>query len=336
MAIYMGKSYTKSELTKRVGDMTQIAGAVEKVLSSGKGRGTRIIDVTNGSGLCFSVVVDRGMDISHAEYKSVPFGFISKTGMVSPAHYDEPKFLDSFTAGLLTTCGLTYMGAACVDEGKALGLHGPIGNTPAYDVAVRQEWEGDDYVIAIRGKLREARVFAQHIVLTREIKIKLGENKIHIHDSIENCGGDAQPYMVLYHYNFGFPLLSEDTQLRTNCPYNRPRDAEAVKGKDIYARFDVPVHGYAEQVFYFDAVPEAQAGLYNPSLGFGVKLSFDGKALPKLIEWKQIGEGDYVVGLEPATWYPEGRAKAREQGELDWIQPGEVKEIWMCLEIDHI
>jgi hypothetical protein len=38
-----------------------------------------------------------------------------------------------------------------------------------------------------------------------------------------------------------------------------------------------------------------------------------------------MGEGDYVVGLEPCTWYPEGRAEARRRGELKQIEPGEIK-----------
>jgi hypothetical protein len=54
-------------------------------------------------------------------------------------------------------------------------------------------------------------------------------------------------------------------------------------------------------------------------------LSYDYKHLPYLVEWKQMGQGDYVVGLEPASWYTYGRAEARARGELDFIQPGEIK-----------
>ena len=34
------------------------------------------------------------------------------------------------------------------------------------------------------------------------------------------------------------------------------------------------------------------------------------------------GEGTYVIGLEPANCWVEGRAKEREQGTLQYIEPG--------------
>jgi predicted transposase YdaD len=39
-----------------------------------------------------------------------------------------------------------------------------------------------------------------------------------------------------------------------------------------------------------------------------------------------MSEQNYVVGLEPGTWYAEGRAEARKRGELDMIAPGEIKK----------
>jgi hypothetical protein len=82
------------------------------------------------------------MDIAWAEFKGEPVSFISKTGVSTPAYFEENGFgfLRNFTYGLLTTCGLTYMGAPCVDEGTQLGLHGRISNIPADDVSVYQEW----------------------------------------------------------------------------------------------------------------------------------------------------------------------------------------------------
>ena len=46
-----------------------------------------------------------------------------------------------------------------------------------------------------------------------------------------------------------------------------------------------------------------------------------------------MGEGDYVCGIEPATWKPEGRAKARELGELQFIEPSEKREFNLEIEI---
>jgi Domain of unknown function (DUF4432) len=60
-------------------------------------------------------------------------------------------------------------------------------------------------------------------------------------------------------------------------------------------------------------------------LGFGVYESFKQKQLPRFIQWKQMGEGYYVMGLEPANCYVEGRARERENNTLQYIEAGEIK-----------
>src|SRR5665647_3876852 len=166
MANIYGREMTRSEVMKRVGDISQITGAKQYILQSGKAKGVAAIEVKTGSGFSFTVLPDRGLDVAWADYRGIAVGFISKTGVVSPAFYDnrESEFLRSFYGGLVTTCGLTYMGAACFDQGENLGLHGRINNTPAEDISVYNEWENDEFIIKIRGKMRESRVFGENIV----------------------------------------------------------------------------------------------------------------------------------------------------------------------------
>lgn len=325
MAQLYGTQFSKSDLLKRVGDISQIAGATRFEYTEGKAKGTAAIEIKNGSGLRFVVLPDRGMDIGYTECNGIAVSYISKTGVVNPAHYDETDFLRSFTGGLLTTCGLTYMGAACVDEGVPLGAHGRIANTPAFDVCLRQEWVEDNYLIAVSGKVRESTVFGEDLVLTRTISTKLGENAIRIHDEIENRGFVHTPLMVLYHLNFGFPLVSESTILETNAINCRPRDDDAAEGVGRECICSAPIHGFREQVFYRDAFKHTYARLSTLSLGLSVGVHFDGSELPYLVEWKQMGEQEYVMGLEPATYPPDGRAKARERGELPLLPPQKTK-----------
>ena len=336
MATLFGKNYTKTELRRLIGDISQIGGATEFAYSQGKADGVKAIEVRNGSGLRFIILPDRGMDIAYAEYKGVPISYISKTGIVSSCHYDEPDFLRSFSAGLLTTCGLTYMGAPCKDNEIELGAHGRISNIPAYDVGIFQEWQDDDFVITVRGKVREATVFGENIVLTRTIATKLGENKIYIQDSVENEGFEPTPLMVLYHMNFGYPLISSATKLKTNCINMRPRDEEAKKGIKNTCKFSDPIKKYKEQVFYRDAVQNSYAELINNDINLSVKLEFNGEELPYLIEWKQMGEQEYVVGIEPATYPPDGRAKARERNELLFLQGQEIKNSSIVINVNSL
>jgi hypothetical protein len=335
MAYVYGREFSRRELMKRVGDISQIAGAKQYTLESGKAKGVHAIDIKTGAGLSFTVLPDRGIDIAWADYKGIALGFISKTGIVAPHFCDSAGngFLKSFYGGLLTTCGLTFMGAACVDEGKALGLHGRASNTPAEDICVSNEWDKDDFVMKIRGRIRESVMFGENITLTREIVARLGENRLAIRDVIENCGFESQPLMLLYHCNFGYPILDSETKLILPQGTIKARDNEAEKGIKEFDKFSEPRHGYSEQVFYHDhdikEDGKVTVALFNKNLcnsGLGIYLKYSKKQLPYFIEWKQIGEGDYVVGLEPATWYPEGRNEARKRGELRFIEPGEIME----------
>lgn len=322
-----GKELSKIEILKRIGDISQIAGAVRYTYGDGKAKGTDAIEVKTGGGLRFVILPDKGMNIAYTELNGTPFSYISKTGIVSPAHYDETDFLRSFEGGLLTTCGLTYMGAPCLDEGVSLGAHGRISNTPAFDVSIHQGWdENGEYVIEVSGKVRESSMFGDNLVLKRTIKAYLGENKIYLHDEVENAGFNKSPLMVLYHFNFGYPLLSEKSLLKTNCENLRPRDADASVGVDDCEKFSPPIEGYKEQVFYRNSVKDSYAQLINPDLGASVKLEFSAEQLPYFVEWKQVGEQDYVVGLEPATNPPDGRAKVRADGELNFLEPQQKRE----------
>ena len=322
-----GKNLTKTEILKRVGDISQIAGAIRYTYGEGKAKSTDAIEVKTGGGLRFVILPDKGMNVAYTEINGTPVSFISKTGVVAPTHYDEKDFLRSFEGGLLTTCGITYMGAPCKDEEISLGAHGRISNTPAYDVSIYQDWdEKGDYIIKVSGKVKESSMFGDNLVLKRTITTYMGENKIILHDEIENAGYKTSPLMVLYHMNFGYPLLSENSVLDTNCINMRPRDDDAAVGVNESTEFSAPIKDYKEQVFYRDSVKDSYATLKNPDLGLSVKIDFNGNQLPYFVEWKQVGEQDYVVGLEPATNPPDGRAKVRQSGELNFLEPEEKRE----------
>lgn len=331
MELY-GKKITKKDLCARTGNISQICDARQSTLSYGKSDGVRVIDVKSG-GFSFTVVPSRGMDIAWAQYNGKNVSYIGKPGVTAPEYFEKDglNFFRGFFAGLVTTCGLTYLGAACIDGGEALGVHGRISNIPAYDVGVIKEWEGDDFVIHIRGKVAESMAFFENIVLTREIKTKLGENCLHIHDSIENCGDADTPLMVLYHCNFGYPIVSEDTVLlESQKVVVHPRDEEAKKGEGSYMRFEAPTHGYQEQVFFHDfSNVDGQKGsvcLFNERLDLGAYIQFNKDQFSNFAQWKMMGVNEYAVGLEPANCTTDGRDKARERGELPMIAPGEIKE----------
>src|SRR6185312_15625264 len=107
-----------------------------------------------------------------------------------------------------------------------------------------------------------------------------------------------------------------------------PRDEEAKRGTEGFARMDGPQPGFREQVFI--TVPEAdEAGgrevtLWNPALagGLGLRVRWDAETLRWMFVWRQFGEGAYALGLEPANCpIVTGRADARANGTLPFLAP---------------
>ena len=97
--------------------MSQLAGARKAELVEGMERGSDLIEVFNASGLCFSVVPGRALDIASAHYKGMSLCFRSSTGDVGPAFY-EPQgngWLRGFFGGLTVSCGMTFTGHPEVD-----------------------------------------------------------------------------------------------------------------------------------------------------------------------------------------------------------------------------
>ncbi len=337
MASLYGRTYTHDELSRKTGDVWQLGGVKSMVLDEGPERGVRIAEFRTGGGLNFAVLLDRGMDIGWAEYQGVPLAWQSAAGPVAPAFF-EPQglgWLRGFHGGLVATCGLTYAGAPCTNEGQELGLHGRISYTPARYVYCDGEWQGDDYLLWAQGEMREAVIFSENIALRRRIWSRLGEKRLFIDDTVTNEGYHTTPHMILYHINIGFPVVDATTELVTSPALVRPRDAVAAQGIDRYDRFQEPTPEYAEQVFYHDLTPDdegfVQTALTNPAFqdgqGVGVYIRYRLAELPYFTEWKQMGEGDYVVGMEPANCLVEGRDVDRAAGRLQFLEPGESREV---------
>jgi len=59
--------------------------------------------------------------------------------------------------------------------------------------------------------------------------------------------------------------------------------------------------------------------------GFGAYEVFNVRQLPVHFVWRMLGEGSYVVGIEPSTNHTTGRMDAKERGELITLQPGETR-----------
>lgn len=313
-----------------LGQTLQICGVEEHRLVGGRGDGMRLLEVRNGRGLQFTVSADRCCDLSRLSLDGVNFGFFSASGYVHPAYYDgQGKGSEgSFTGGFLATCGLHNVGAPCMDEGEQLPLHGAVGNLPAEHVL----WDVEEDRVWLRGTVPHGGFYAPKLVLTRTLSVSRQKNELTLTDRVRNAGDSVSPLMMLYHINLGYPLLSETAQVYIPSRRVVPRDFRAAEGLAEWSRMAPPQAGFAEQCYFHEFDGPGEAGVYNPVLGKGVSIRFDGGELPKFTQWKMLGCGEYVLGLEPGNCLPNGRADARARGELQFLPPGEERSFTLAME----
>lgn len=334
MATIFGKNLSKRDFLRHVGDMSQIAGIRPIELVNGAERGIRAMDLRTGTGFEFTALADRALDIFEARYNGLSLAWHSQAGPVAPAFYDrhDTGWLWTMPGGLLVTCGLTQVGSPNVDEDEELGLHGRVSNIPAKNVAFGADWEEDEYILWVSGEVREGKIFGPNLIMRRNIYTRMGQSRLWIKDEIENQGFEETPLMFLYHCNIGYPIVGDGAELLAVIENVEPRDEEAEQGLAHFDRFETPTPNYTEQCFFIDH-DENEKGMvnvalvnrsFNNSQGIGVYMTYSKKELPQYTQWKMMGEGTYVVGMEPGNCVPEGRESARKRGVLKTLLPGEL------------
>jgi len=334
----MKKSEMK-ELLKYVGDLDSVFGMKDYTLNEGKGKGVRAIDMKNGAGIEMTVLVDKCLDVPKLTYKGINLGVAGKTGITAPEFFVEDGargFLKTFNVGFLTTCGLTYTGADSEVNGRKYGLHGVISNTPAECVGKEVVYDGDNAMLRVTGKVREACIFEENLQMEREILLDTESNTIYFNDVVKNLGFDRQTIMNLYHFNFGYPLLDDGAKVYVSPKNVEPRDEEAAKGKDIWDKMEAPQIGKDEQCyFHTDDTPQKDsfAMLVAKDGKLAVIVHYDGNQCPLLCEWKCMKAGDYALGLEPTTCGPMGVKYNLDKGTMRYIEPGEEHHYNMKIEI---
>ncbi|MDF2718723.1 MAG: hypothetical protein K0R28_5648 [Paenibacillus sp.] len=348
MRLY-GKEWTRRELEARVGNMGQIGGIRRLRHQEGKEAGVEVIQLRTGAGLVFEVTPEKGLDLSLAELFGAPISWQSPNGNVHPMHYG-PKgadWLRTASGGLLMTCGLVHAGSPSEDETGSYGLHGRAHHTPARLVSATEQWAGDELELRVSGIVEETSIAGDKLRLSREISAKMGENRIVIRDTVENFGFRPSPHLLLYHFNFGFPLLGEQTSVTFPPAALSARDPEY--STDRHEQWEAPDAEAVERVYYHRLLRDkledsgmAEAHIRNPSFPIGgisrplsVKLRWSAHTLPMLVQWRMPGAGDHVLGLEPSNCVVGGR-KAVEQdlGSLPCLQPGESVHYMLELDMD--
>jgi hypothetical protein len=324
----------------------------KRTLKGGRRDGVDLIRLDNGA-FALDIVPTRGMNFRQGNYKGDRIGWTSAV-TDGPVH---PKYVNLMAEGglgwlqgydeMLVRCGLGNIGSpyqetvASPDGTKRdvlHGLHGRIGNIPAHYVAVHVDEKTGE--IAVEGRVDETRLFGAQLRFATRISTTPLSNKLLVRDEYINLGESTAEFQLLYHWNFGTPILEEGARVVVPIKTVLPRDKRAQEGLghfDVYGR---PEPGYAEQVYFFELHGEGPEGrtiamLRNRAGNKGVALRFSLSALPAFSVWKStagLKEG-YVTGLEPSTSYPNAKPFEKARGRVPTLPPGGSRVVETTLEL---
>jgi hypothetical protein len=341
-----GQTLSSREIAERSGMLSQFAGVRLMTLGDGVERGIRMLEFRTGSGLRFTVLVDRAMDIADCEHNGRAIGWHSPSGFRHPGLHEYEgegglAWARSFS-GLLVTCGLDhilFMNEVSAEtyvyspkKTVSHSLHGRIGTIPARLTGYGESWTGDRCVLWAEGMVQQSAVFGEDLHLARRIEADMGGNEIRLTDRVVNHGFYKTPHMYCYHINVAHPVLDEGSR------YLAPiRDVVwAAHAGDGYRKQDVgyrtlsaPRLDFHEQVWQHelgaDASGEVPVALVNDRLGFGFEVTTRKDQFPCQFEWQNFQAGQYALGIEPSTHHVLGNQAARDRGEMIWLQHGEEK-----------
>ena len=296
------------ELLKQLGNIGQIAGIRESRLLRGRGEGIQVAEFYNAAGLRFTVVPDRCMDLFDFSYRGVNLSFQSKNGLTSPQAFTpaDGEFAEQWPGGMLVTCGLGNVGGHSTGGG-IFPTHGRISHVPASNFGTETHWDGDRYVLRASGEVHQTKMYSRHLSIRRTIETGLDEKKVRIHDVITNFEAEDEPYMLLYHFNFGYPLLQADSCTAASRATLTPMNPMSTDPVHMLA----PEDGRGEELYFRTDLGDRACGvIYNERLELGAYVAFDTANLPNLLQWKNMKSHDYVLAFEPCNTCGLNRAEA--------------------------
>jgi hypothetical protein len=326
----------------QVGGRARGYSVIKRTLRGGLREGVDVLEVNNGR-LRFIVVPSRGMGIWRAECDDLQLGWKSPAkGPVNPAFVPLWEgsgigWLSGFDE-LLVRCGLESNGAPEFFPTGALRypLHGKIANTPAHKVGVAID--GDSGEIVLTGVVDEARLFGQKLRMTTTIRTQAQSCAMTVTDEVQNLSAEPGELELLYHINFGAPLLGPGAKVLLPVKKAAPHNAIAAADMSQWDVYGNETPGLAEACFFFellaDSAGQTQALLRSASGRQGVSLKFNKTQLPYFTIWKQrqAAADGYVTGLEPATNFPNRKSFEKEKGRVVVLSPGESRRFDLTLE----
>lgn len=308
-------------------------------LHGGKQEGCELIVLDNGK-LKITIVPTRGMSVLDVTSGDVRLGWNSPVKQVVHPQFMRLEsrgglgWLEGFNEWMVR-CGLEFAGHPGQDEfvnnvgEKAtmdLTLHGKIGNIPASEVSVAVDTEAP-HRIRVKGTVLEQAFYGPKLELATEISSEPGSETFRIEDRLTNHGAFEQEYQVIYHCNFGPPLLEKGSRVLAAAKRIAPFNAHAAEGLKQWSSYDGPTKGFIEQVYCLEPLADSEGRgivmLENAAADKAVTMRWNTDSLPYLTVWKNTAatEDGYVTGLEPGTGFAYNRRIERQAGRVPKLGP---------------
>ncbi len=353
MVTLYGERLSRRALAERTGSLSQFAGVQLSTLGDGVERGIRRLEFRTGTGLRFTVLVDRAMDIAECDHAGRAIGWHSPSGFRHPGlhDYEGEAGLGWFRSmsGLNITCGLDHTLFMHADPAGhyhygprktvSSSLHGRVGTIPARLTGYGERWDGDECVLWAEGVVQQSTVFGEDLHLIRRIEANVGGDEIRLHDRVVNHGFYRTPHMYCYHINVGHPVLAEGA--RYVAPIREvlwAAHADQYEAQGVgYRTVPAPIVNFHEQVWQHDMAADdagrVNVALVNDRLGFGFEVETRKSQFPAMYQWQNFHAGHYALGIEPSTNHVLGKDFARERGELIWLEQGDERRYDTVLRI---
>jgi hypothetical protein len=312
----------------------------KKTLRGGRSEGVDLVTINNGK-LTITVIPTRGMSVFDVKSGAMRLGWESPTeDIVHPQYVNLDSrgglgWLEGFNEWMVR-CGLEFAGHPGKDEfinntgDKAsmdLTLHGKIGNIPASEVEVRIDLTAP-HRIRVRGVVYEKFLYGPKLKMVAEISTTPGSDSFRIDDVITNQGAFDQEMQMIYHGNYGAPLLGKGAKVIAAAKSVGPMNDHSAKGVNKHDAYAGPTKGFIEEVYLYEPISNAEgesmAMIHNAAGNRSSTVTWSTGTLPYLTVWKNTvaTEDGYVTGIEPGTGYPFNRSVERKFGRVPKIKPG--------------
>lgn len=321
--------------SKDLGIKSEIFSVENVILKGGKQEGTELLTIKSNN---FSIKLSptRGLGVISVVGDGIRMGWDSPVNeIVNPKFINLESrsglgWLDGFNE-MMVRCGFEWTGHAVQADGMIYTLHGRAQNTPVSKLIVAID-DKAPYTINVKGLIKENTFKKSNLETWVSLSYVPGTKEFIVHDTITNKGDYIKDYQIIYHSNYGTPILEEGAKFVAPVKEISPFNDYAQAGLKTWQTYLGPTKNFDEMVFnvypYADEKGDTQVMVTNKAGDKAAGIAFNINQLPVLSLWKNTDtlKQGYVTGLEPGTSFAYPVTIEREQKRVRQLDPGQSAE----------